>query len=148
MRASTKTRTGSPETAKIATRVAAKPEAVSVRPTKDAAKRLAIAPKGRLPVKRQRAALPEDMKTSTLHLRLKHGVKEEAAAVLADIGISVPEAIRVFLGRIIREGRFPFELEVPNAVTLRAMDEADQMSTARFQSAGEFFDDLEKGGRH
>ena len=87
------------------------------------------------------------MKTSTLHLRLKDGVKEDAATILADIGISVPEAIRVFLGRIVSEGRFPFELEVPNAVTRRAMGEADRMTKARFRTAGELFDDLEKGGR-
>lgn len=75
-------------------------------------------------------------------------MKEDAAVILADIGISVPEAIRVVLGRIVSGRKFPFEHEISNAVTQRAMGEADRMTIiARFRTAEELFDDLEKGGR-
>ena len=96
--------------------------------------------------RRARAKLPEEIKDSTLHLRLREGLKEDATSVLADIGISVPEAIRVFLGRIVSEGKFPFELEVPNAVTRRAMEQARRLDGGRFATARELFDDLENGG--
>ena len=137
-----------PRTKSVATQIASKRD-VSSPPHKVAAtKREVGSDKKRPPaIKRDRASVPEDMKTSTLHLRLKDGVKESAAEILAEVGISLPEAVRVFLGRIVSERRCPFELEFPNAATRRAMNEADQITAARFQTAGELFDDLEKGRR-
>lgn len=46
-------------------------------------------------------------KTSMLHIRLDDKLKEEAAATLADFGISLPEAVRMFLTRVTKEGGLP-----------------------------------------
>ena len=97
--------------------------------------------------KRDRASVPEDFKTSMLNIRVKDELKTKANAVLADIGISLPEAVRVFLGRVVSERAFPFPLEVPNAETTEALREARSGTVKRFTSVEEMFDDLESGGR-
>lgn len=46
-------------------------------------------------------------KTSMLHIRLDDKLKADAAATLADFGLSVPEAVRMFLTRVTKEGGLP-----------------------------------------
>lgn len=75
-------------------------------------------------VTRHRASAPEEFKTSMLNIRVKDELKREANATLAKIGISLPEAVRVFLGRVVSEQAFPFPLEVPNAETVEALRES------------------------
>ena len=98
------------------------------------------------PPRRHRASAPEEFKTSMLNIRVKDELKQEATATLAEIGISLPEAVRVFLGRIVSERAFPFPLEVPNAETAAALQESLSSRGKRYTSVEEMFDDLEKGG--
>jgi DNA-damage-inducible protein J len=51
-------------------------------------------------------------------------VKEEAAAVLATIGLSVSDAFRLMMMRIASDKALPFEPLVPNAETIAAMKAA------------------------
>ena len=51
-------------------------------------------------------------------------IKEEAAAVLAEIGLTVPDAFRLMMMRIAAEKRLPFEPLIPNEETVEAMEEA------------------------
>jgi DNA-damage-inducible protein J len=48
-------------------------------------------------------------------------VKEEAAAVLASIGLTVSDAFRLMMIRIAKDKALPFEPLVPNAETIEAM---------------------------
>ena len=45
--------------------------------------------------------------TSMLHIRLDDKLKAEATETLANFGLSVPDAVRMFLTRVIREGGLP-----------------------------------------
>ena len=56
-----------------------------------------------------------------LNIRVKDELKQKANATLAEIGISLPEAVRVFLGWVVSERAFPFPLQVPNAETAAAL---------------------------
>lgn len=51
-------------------------------------------------------------------------VKDEAAAVLAAMGLTVSDAVRLLLTKVAREYTLPFDLLVPNAETIAAMKEA------------------------
>ena len=96
--------------------------------------------------RRVRAETPEEQKTTMLHVRVDERLKAEATATLDGIGISLSEALRVFLRRVVSEQAFPFRLEVPNATTRAAMEEARRSSALpRFTSADELFDDFETG---
>lgn len=85
--------------------------------------------------------------TTMVHVRVDEQVKAQATETLAAMGLSVSDAVRVFLMRVVAEKQMPFALKVPNAVTRAAMAEADEIARtrhARFGTATELFDDLEK----
>lgn len=56
-------------------------------------------------------------------------VKAQAQALFADFGLDLSTAINIFLRQSIRENCIPFAIqrEVPNADTIAAMREADDM---------------------
>jgi DNA-damage-inducible protein J len=88
--------------------------------------------------------------TSMLHVRVDDETKEQATQALAAMGMSVSEAVRLFLRRVVIDQAFPLELRVPNAETRAAMVESRAMMAsrhARFADAGALFDDLEKTSR-
>ena len=80
-----------------------------------------------------------------VHVRVDEDVKTQATETLAAMGLTVSDAVRVFLTRIAVEQQLPFALKVPNADTRAAMKEARKMSKARFANADELIHDLEKG---
>ena len=63
--------------------------------------------------------------TTMVHVRVDERLKAQAAATLAAMGLSVSDAVRVFLTRVVAEQQLPFALQVPNAETRAAMAEAD-----------------------
>lgn len=88
--------------------------------------------------------------TSMLHIRVDEDTKAQASAAFDAMGMSMSEAVRIFLRRVARDQAFPLELKVPNAKTQAAMAEAEQIAQARkarFKSADDLFDDLEKNSR-
>lgn len=56
--------------------------------------------------------------------RINSTVKAEAAAVLATIGLTVSDAVRLMLTRVAHDKALPFEPFRPNAETIAAMEEA------------------------
>lgn len=85
--------------------------------------------------------------TTMVHVRLDEQMKAQATETLASMGLTVSDAVRVFLMRVVADKQMPFALKAPNAETLVAMAEADEITRtrqARFGSAAELLDDLEK----
>ena len=83
--------------------------------------------------------------TSMLHVRLDDQLKERGNAVLAAMGLSAADAVRLLYHRLIADQAFPLELKVPNAETRAAMAEAEAMiaeGKARFANAAELIDSL------
>jgi len=56
--------------------------------------------------------------------RIDGAIKEEAAAVLAAMGLTVSDAVRLLLTKIAQEKALPFEPLIPNALTIAAIKEA------------------------
>lgn len=85
--------------------------------------------------------------SSMLHIRVDDEVKTQATEALAAMGLSMSDAVRIFLKRVVNDQAFPLELKVPNAETRAAMEEARALMKARqarFESADALFDELEK----
>lgn len=61
---------------------------------------------------------------SIIRARIDEGVKAEASAVLAAMGLTVSDALRLLMVRIAAEKSFPFEPLVPNAETIEAVKAA------------------------
>ena len=85
--------------------------------------------------------------TAMIHVRVDEQIKAQATETLAAMGLSVSDAVRVFLMRVVADKQMPFALKVPNAQTRASIAEADEIARtrhARFDTATELFDDLEK----
>ena len=83
------------------------------------------------------------MATTMVHVRVDEKVKDDAAKTLAAMGMSVSDAVRMLLVRVAAEKALPFDVKVPNTVTVKAMQAADQRKGKRFKSADALFRDLE-----
>ena len=80
---------------------------------------------------------------TTVRARIDKRVKQEAAHVLEDIGLSVSDAIRMMLIRVAAEKRLPFEVKVPNAATVRTLRKADRgEDLVRSKNAADLFGKL------
>lgn len=74
--------------------------------------------------------------------RIDGAVKEEAAAVLAAMGLTVSDAVRLLLTRVAHDKALPFAPLTPNDTTIAAMREARTGGLKRFDSVEELLDDL------
>ena len=59
---------------------------------------------------------------TVVRARIDEKTKNEAAAVLDAIGLTVSDAFRLMMVRIATEKRLPFDLLVPNEETIAAME--------------------------
>ena len=85
--------------------------------------------------------------TTMVHVRVDEKTKAQATKALTAMGLSVSDAVRVFLTRVAADKQLPFELKVPNAATRNAMVEARGMIDARFTSTGGLIRELEKASK-
>jgi len=89
-------------------------------------------------------------KTASLNIRLNPEVKKTAEAVYAHYGLSLAEAVTVFIHQSCNLVGLPFDLRptVPNAVTLAAIEEVQEMKRnphlhKSFDSVEALFEDLD-----
>jgi DNA-damage-inducible protein J len=70
---------------------------------------------------------------SVVRARIDQRIKDEAAAVLSAMGLTVSDAFRLMMVRIAKEKALPFEPLVPNDKTIEAMKAArrGELVTAR-----------------
>jgi len=80
--------------------------------------------------------------TTMVHVRVDEAIKTQAAATLADMGLSVSDAVRMLLVRVAAERALPFDVRVPNAETAAAIRELEAGHGARFESVDSLLADL------
>ena len=68
------------------------------------------------------------MKNVNVTFRVDDELKKQADALFSELGMSLATAFNVFLRQAVREQQMPFSItkNVPNAVTLAAMDAAEK----------------------
>jgi len=81
-------------------------------------------------------------KTAMTHVRLTPEVKENAEAILKELGISVSTATEMFYRQIIANKGLPFDPRVPNEKTIKAMENARQGKGKKYNTAKEMFEDI------
>ena len=69
--------------------------------------------------------------TAFVRARVDEKLKDDATAILDDIGLTVSDVVRMTLTRIFKDKALPFELTTPNAETRAAMAESRAMMAAR-----------------
>ena len=87
-------------------------------------------------------------KTDTLHIRIEPFVKARAEQTLNDLGLSITEAVNVFLNQVILHNGIPFKIEKPkyNKETIQAMEDVKNGKnlSKTFDSVDEMFEELDK----
>ena len=79
---------------------------------------------------------------AVVRARIDENVKEEASAILATIGLTMSDAFRLLLVRVVREKALPFDPLIPNETTIAAMREARAGGLKRFESVETLLVDL------
>ena len=79
---------------------------------------------------------------SLVQARIDPEIKKEASVVLASMGLSVSDAVRLMLVRVAAEKALPFDPLSPNETTLAAMREARAGGLPSVGSVGELMDAL------
>ncbi len=78
----------------------------------------------------------------TVRARIDADLKRDATAVLAEMGLTVSEAIRLLLVRVAVEKALPFDVRAPNATSRAAIEAANRGELAQFQSVEDLLRDL------
>lgn len=68
------------------------------------------------------------MKNINVTLRVDEDLKKQAETLFSELGLNLTTAFNIFLRQSVREQQIPFRVSknVPNAVTLAAMDAAEK----------------------
>jgi DNA-damage-inducible protein J len=86
-------------------------------------------------------------KSSSLYIRIDPQIKSDVEAIYSRYGMSLTEAINIFLYQSRNIGGLPFDLrpEHPNALTLESMREGNEIiesGKARFDNAEDLLKEL------
>lgn len=67
-------------------------------------------------------------KTDTLHIRVEPSVKQRAERTLNELGLSITDAINVFLNQVILNDGIPFEIRKPrfNNQTIQTVEDCKE----------------------
>jgi DNA-damage-inducible protein J len=79
---------------------------------------------------------------AVVHTRIDEHIKEEATVVLAAMGLTVSDAVRLLLTKVAHDHALPFDPLIPNATTIAAMKEARTGPLPRANSIAELMADL------
>lgn len=89
-------------------------------------------------------------KTANINLRIEPEVKKEAELLFNSFGISVTDAINIFIRTSLMEGGFPFQIKQPryNHETELAMNEArkimnGEIKSKSYNSLSEILDEID-----
>ena len=89
-------------------------------------------------------------KTANINIRIDPETKTDAEKLFASFGITITDAINIFLRKSIMEGGLPFDVKQPryNAETEKAMKEAQaimagKIPAKRYSCAHALFEELD-----
>lgn len=80
--------------------------------------------------------------SSIVRARVDEEIKEEAGIILSSIGLTVSDAFRMLLFRIVNEKALPFSPLIPNTTTINAMKAAKKGKLHVVASTKKLLDDL------
>jgi len=81
--------------------------------------------------------------TAFVRARIDETLKEEAAAVLSDMGLTVSDVIRIVLTKVAKDKALPFEMRVPNKLTAETLAKSESGEDVhRAKDANDLFNQL------
>ncbi|WP_028389274.1 type II toxin-antitoxin system RelB/DinJ family antitoxin [Legionella fairfieldensis] len=84
------------------------------------------------------------MKTATVRARVEPELKIEVESVLTELGLSVSEAIELYLRQIKLVHGIPFDIRLPNETTQETFEATDKKENLNYyENAEDMFKHLE-----
>ncbi len=77
----------------------------------------------------------------TTSIRIRGDIKKGASDVFDNMGLSMSQAINMFLVQVVHQRRIPFEIKLPNDDTLHAFEE-DRGKLKVYDTPKDSFEDL------
>lgn len=82
--------------------------------------------------------------TAFVRARIDETLKDQATEILATMGLTVSDFVRIGLTKVVHERGLPFEMRVPNALTAQTLAKSERGEDLhRFDSAEAMFKDLD-----
>jgi len=83
-------------------------------------------------------------KSATINTRIDEKTKKQAQSILRILNISMSEAISMFFKQIVLHKGIPFEVKIPNDITLAAIEKLEAgEDTHEFSNVDELFQELD-----
>ena len=90
------------------------------------------------------------VKAANFNMRMEEQKKADAEALYRTLGMTLPQAVNMFISQSLLVGGIPFDVRIPrfNHETEAAMKEAEDIAAGRieaksYHSAGELFAELD-----
>lgn len=81
--------------------------------------------------------------TAFVRARINEDLKNEAAAVLETMGLTVSDLVRITLTRVAKEKALPFDMRVPNKLTAETLAKSERGEDVhRAKDADDLFNQL------
>ena len=81
-------------------------------------------------------------KTSTARALIDPEIKKEAEDILRKLGLSVSKSYELFYRQVIAQQGLPFDLQIPNEKTMKAINNSRHGKGKTFTTPRELFNDL------
>ena len=82
-------------------------------------------------------------KTATIQTRINPEVKEKAQVIFNKLNLTMSEAISLFLTQVTLHRGIPFEIKIPNELTLKTLKDIEKgKDLTEASSVEELFEDL------
>jgi DNA-damage-inducible protein J len=65
-------------------------------------------------------------KDAQINIQMEGQLKDEAEKILKRLGVSISEAVNIFLRQVVLQRGFPFDVKIPNEETIRAFKETER----------------------
>jgi DNA-damage-inducible protein J len=84
------------------------------------------------------------MAQTNINIRIDENLKRDFDGLCSDLGLTMSAAFNVFAKTMVRQQRIPFEIsmDVPNAETIAALEEVEQMK--KNPSLGKTYTDVDQ----
>jgi DNA-damage-inducible protein J len=81
--------------------------------------------------------------TAFVRARIDETLKNEAAIVLAELGLTVSDVVRIVLTKVAKDKALPFEMRVPNKLTVQTLEKSERgIDVHQAKNADDMFDQL------
>ena len=81
-------------------------------------------------------------KTATARALIDPEVKRQAESILKEVGLSISNSVELFYRQVVAQGGLPFDIQVPNEKTMKAIRNSRAGRGKRFSTSRKLFKDL------